>query len=457
MAMTIRLSGLVASRGLKAFNTATTTRHGIRVIARSFSDTRILAQADITTPSHGFSNGQNLGSISLKKNGIYLDTRLRITPFTDLEVKERPNSESLRWDGDRLYFENAEGEERTYVSNMWLRDQCPCHECVHPVTRQRQLDTFSIDPNVKPSSLNIQTHAKQTIQIGWQDGHQSEYPLKLLRKGRPTLTTVKRRGLVEQIMFDKSIAASPPTVDYKDIMEANGIAEWTRQIKLLEKIGPIRETHYGGFYDFTSNMASKDTAYTSLALESHTDTTYFSEPAGLQMFHMLSHTGGSGGESLLVDGFAAARQLYAEDKEAYKILSTIGIWAHASGNEDVSIQPYVCFPVLSHDPIMGHLIQVRWNNSDRAAIEAPSDMIDKWYEAARKFNGILNDPQNQYWTQLEPGMPLIFDNWRVLHGRSVFSGKRRMAGGYINRDDFISKYKLTNAGREEVLEATVTG
>ncbi|THW22689.1 Trimethyllysine dioxygenase [Aureobasidium pullulans] len=440
MAM-IRLSGLVASGGLKVFNTATTTRHGIRVIARSFSDARILAQADVTTPSHGFSNGQNLGSISLKRNGIYLDTRLRITPFTDLEVKERPNSESLRWDGDRLYFENAEGEERTYLEHVVKR----------PVPMSR------IDPNVKPSSLNIQTQAKQTIQIGWQDGHQSEYPLKLLRKGRPTHTTVKRRGLVEQIMFDKTIAATPPTVDYKDIMEADGIAEWTRQIKLLEKIGPIRETHYGGFYDFTSNMASKDTAYTSLALESHTDTTYFSEPAGLQMFHMLSHTGGSGGESLLVDGFAAARQLYAEDKEAYKILSTIGIWAHASGNEDVSIQPYVCFPVLSHDPIMGHLIQVRWNNSDRAAIEAPSDMIDKWYEAARKFNGILNDAQNQYWTQLEPGMPLIFDNWRVLHGRSVFSGKRRMAGGYINRDDFISKYKLTNAGREEVLEATVTG
>ncbi|KAI4732818.1 26S proteasome subunit P45 [Aureobasidium sp. EXF-12298] len=171
-------------------------------------------------------------------------------------------------------------------------------------------------------------------------------------------------------MFDKSIAAKPPTVDYKSIMESDGIAEWTRQIVC-------------GFYDFTSNMASKDTAYTSLALEAHTDTTYFTEPAGLQMFHMLSHTGGSGGESLLVDGFAAARQLYGEDKEAYKVLSTVGIWAHASGNEDVSIQPYVCFPVLSHDPVLGHLVQVRWNNADRAAIEAPSDMIDKWYEAAR--------------------------------------------------------------------------
>lgn len=142
-------------------------------------------------------------------------------------------------------------------------------------------------------------------------------------------------------------------------------------------------TWIGGFYDFTSNMASKDTAYTNLALEAHTDTTYFSEPAGLQMFHMLSHTDGSGGESLLVDGFAAARQLYAEDKEAYKVLSTVGIWAHASGNEDVSIQPYACFPVLLHDPVMGHLIQVRWNNADRAAVEASGDMVDKWYEAAR--------------------------------------------------------------------------
>ncbi|KAG9672574.1 Trimethyllysine dioxygenase, partial [Aureobasidium melanogenum] len=443
---------------------------------RAFSSTRISGQASETTPTHAFSNGQNLGSISLKKNGIYLDNKLRVTPFADLEVKERPGSESLRWDGERLYFENAEGEDRTYVSNLWLRDQCPCHECVHPETRQRQLDTFSIDPSIKPTKLSIQTKEKQTIQIEWQDGHQSEYPLKVLRKGRPTHTSVQRRGLVEQVMFDKTIADKPPTVDYKSIMEADGIAEWTRQInvyglsfvkdcpidpeatqKLLEKIGPIRETHYGGFYDFTSNMASKDTAYTSLALEAHTDTTYFSEPAGLQMFHMLSHTDGSGGESLLVDGFAAARQLYAQDKEAYRILSTVGIWAHASGNEDVSIQPYVCVPVLSHDPVLGHLVQVRWNNSDRAAIEAPSDMIDKWYEAARKFNSILNDPQNQYWTQLEPGMPLIFDNWRVLHGRGVFTGKRRMAGGYINRDDFISKFKLTNSSRDEVLEATVTG
>lgn len=125
-----------------------------------------------------------------------------------------------------------------------------------------------------------------------------------------------------------------------------------------------------------------DTAYTNLLLGAHTDTTYFSEPAGLQMFHMLSHTGGSGGESLLVDGFSAATKLFHEDKEAYRILSEVRVWSHASGNEDASIQPYTCFPVLSHDPVMGHLVMVRWNNDDRAGIEAEGELVDKWYDAA---------------------------------------------------------------------------
>ena len=47
--------------------------------ARSFSSTRIFAQdTETAPPTHGFSNGKNLGSISLKKNGVYLENKLRI-------------------------------------------------------------------------------------------------------------------------------------------------------------------------------------------------------------------------------------------------------------------------------------------------------------------------------------------------------------------------------------------
>ena len=33
----------------------------------------------------------------------------------------------------------------------------------------------------------------------------------------------------------------------------------------------------------------------------------------------------------------------------------------------------------------------------------------------------------------------VIDNYRVLHGRSAFDGKRRMCGAYIGMDEFRSK------------------
>lgn len=139
----------------------------------------------------------------------------------------------------------------------------------------------------------------------------------------------------------------------------------------------------GGFWDFTSNMASKDTAYTDVFLGAHTDNTYFSDPAGLQMFHLLSHTDGNGGQSLLVDGFNAAKELQMKDPTAYEILSTVPIYSHASGNDGISIQPYIPFPALVHDPTGKHLIQVRWNPYDRAAIDIDMAQMESWYQAAR--------------------------------------------------------------------------
>src|SRR5271156_2031998 len=95
----------------------------------------------------------------------------------------------------------------------------------------------------------------------------------------------------------------------------------------------------GGFYDFTSDLTMKDTAYTSLALPAHTDNAYFTDPSGLQMFHLLSHTSGTGGSSLLVDGFHCAQLLEKADRRAYEVLSKFPIRWHASGNEGIIITP----------------------------------------------------------------------------------------------------------------------
>lgn len=139
--------------------------------------------------------------------------------------------------------------------------------------------------------------------------------------------------------------------------------------RLLERIGPIRNTHYGGFYDFVPDMAKADTAYTNIALPAHTDTTYFTDPAGLQAFHLLSHTSATdtpeGGQSLLVDGYRAAEILKSEEPQKFMTLAGQDVPWHASGNEGVAITPGRLFPVFDVGNLPGEHMVIRWNNDDR--------------------------------------------------------------------------------------------
>lgn len=357
------------------------------------------------------------------------------------------------------------------IPNIWLRDNCQCSSCIHNDTKQRLLDTFSIPENITTKNIS---QAGNAVNIEWEDGHKSEYSQEFLRKTVMSQgqRAIIRQGLTDLKLWDSSISSNLPITTYSET-KGDNISQVLKHIRkygfcyvdqtpfetpdateeVLRRISFIRETHYGGFYDFTADLASKDTAYTNIALEAHTDTTYFSEPAGLQAFHLLSHTDGEGGASLLVDGFKVAEELRQTDPEAYEILSTVNVHSHASGNEGISIQPYRSFPVLEHDSATGDLLRVRWNSSDRASIELPIDEVERWYDAARKFDALLKKKENEYWEQLTPGRVSIFDNWRVLHGRSKFTGKRRICGGYVNRDDWISKYKMAEFGRQEVLGA----
>ncbi|KAL0265078.1 hypothetical protein SLS55_001037 [Diplodia seriata] len=228
------------------------------------------------------------------------------------------------------------------------------------------------------------------------DGHRGRFTRDFLTKQASHANhDIMYSGPYIPTLWGRSIKDRPPVIDYEAVMKSDeevgkyGFAyvdgcpptpEATQ--KLLERISFIRHTHYGGFWDFTSDLASKDTAYTSIALEAHTDNTYFSDPARLQMFHLLSHTEGDGGASLLVDGFNIAMKLKKKEPAAYRTLSTVHINSHASGNDGIVIVPRQTHTVLEHSPT-SMLQQVRWNNSDRASIMVPLPATEKWYWAAR--------------------------------------------------------------------------
>jgi trimethyllysine dioxygenase len=81
---------------------------------------------------------------------------------------------------------------------------------------------------------------------------------------------------------------------------------------------------------------------------------------------MLSHTGGTGGASLLVDGFYAASLLRELAPDAYDVLSRVRVPAHAAGEAQELYRPWPTtgFPVLGHGA-RGELCQVRSLRSRR--------------------------------------------------------------------------------------------
>ena len=101
--------------------------------------------------------------------------------------------------------------------------------------------------------------------------------------------------------------------------------------QLATRIAYVRMTIFGGMWDFTANLAFKDTAYTSAAIGPHTDGTYSLDSPGFQMFHCLQFDG-TGGESTLVDGFKVAEQIRKQDPEAFAALTQVKVPAHYLGD-----------------------------------------------------------------------------------------------------------------------------
>ncbi|KAL1733750.1 hypothetical protein EV714DRAFT_203618 [Schizophyllum commune] len=344
--------------------------------------------------------------------------------------------------------------------NIWLRDHCRCPKCFHPVTKQRLVNTFEIPTDISPMKVEAKFEG---LEVHWPESerHISLYPWTWLQKVSYDPKIAPQAERKEKILWSSQILQSPPTVSYNEVMsDDHGLYKWLSNIdsfgfsfisdvpvsteateKLVERIGFIRETQYGKFWEFTSDLSKGDTAYTTMALGPHTDNTYFTDPCGLQLFHLLSHEG-EGGATLLVDGFYVASILKELHPEAYELLSTIPIPAHAAGEAGSLYRPSPPggYPVLNHDRVSGALAQVRWNNDDRSTMSHLDPyIVEDWYAAIRAWNRLLTSSDSEYWVQLKPGTAVVVDNHRVLHGRSAFTGKRRMCGAYIGVDEYKSK------------------
>ena len=342
-------------------------------------------------------------------------------------------------------------------SPFWLRDHCHSKESLHPDTLQRQVDTFTIPVDISPSKLEI-ADGGRTLRIEWQHGGASVLPAAFLwnitqNDGREV---APRRRLWDRA----AIGDAFPTVSHTQIMSGNeGLLRWLSLVEeygfalatgvpptleatkeLVTRIGYVRETIFGGMWEFTANLAFKDTAYTSSAIGPHTDGTYSFDSPGYQLFHCLQFDG-SGGDSTLVDGFKVADQIRRTDPLAFQTLSSVKVPAQYLG-DGVHLRAEHSVIALDHN---GDFSQIAYNNYDRAPFRLPTPRMNGFYRALNLFNRSINDPSNEITLRLLPGTALLFDNWRTLHGRRAYQGFRRLCGAYLNKEDFDSKLRVLRA------------
>ena len=342
-------------------------------------------------------------------------------------------------------------------SPFWLRDHCHSKESLHPDTLQRQVDTFTIPVDIAPAKLEI-ADSGRTLRIEWQHGGASVLPAAFLwniaqNDGREV---APRRRLWDRA----AIGDAFPTMSHAQIMSGNeGLLRWLSLVEeygfalatgvpatleatkeLVTKIGYVRETIFGGMWEFTANLAFKDTAYTSSAIGPHTDGTYAFDSPGYQLFHCLQFDG-SGGDSTLVDGFKVADQIRRTDPLAFQTLSSVKVPAQYLG-DGVHLRAEHSVIALDHN---GDFSQIAYNNYDRAPFRLPTPRMNGFYRALSLFNRAINDPSNEITLRLLPGTALLFDNWRTLHGRRAYQGFRRLCGAYLNKEDFDSKLRVLRA------------
>lgn len=335
---------------------------------------------------------------------------------------------------------------------IWLRDHAHDDDTMHPVTQQRQLFTAQVPPALRGLSFVVDG---EWLDITWDVLEpNSRIPVEFLARYR--LPRVARAVADVPVTLWNASSIVTPTVPFDAVMASDaGLVQWLTATlqhgfcivegtpataaateQLLRRVSYVRETIFGGFWEFQADMSKADTAYTTLELRGHTDGTYSHDAPGFQLLHCLEFRG-TGGESTIVDAFAIARRIEAEAPDPFEVLSTVAVPGQYIGD---GAHLMSARPVFRHDHT-GRLVQVSFNNYDRAPFLLDEDDMVAFYDALRLFEEIANEPSMQWRHVLQPGEALLFDNWRVLHGRAAYTGLRRMCGGYLNREDVESRLR----------------
>jgi len=341
---------------------------------------------------------------------------------------------------------------------IWLRDNALDPETRSAGNAQRLITLSDIPPDTTIAAATI---AADTVSVRFApEDKQVEFPGQWLRDHAYDVNAGRTREWTAPDIetWDGGFDVASVTGVHKSVQhDAMALKNWLSGVRrhgfakltggpvasgalmdVAALFGYVRETNYGKWFEVRTEVNPANLAYTGLGLQAHTDNPYRDPVPTLQILYCLENSA-AGGDSQVVDGFAAALRLRAENPHGFELLTRYCARFEYHGTGDVHLVSRKPMIELTPD---GQLVAIRFNNRSTAAItDVPFDDMADYYAAYRRLGEIIDDPAMAVGFKLEPGECFIVDNTRVLHGRTGYGdsgGSRWLQGCYADKDGLLS-------------------
>ncbi|MFD2191701.1 TauD/TfdA family dioxygenase [Pistricoccus aurantiacus] len=364
---------------------------------------------------------------------------------------------TLQAQGRRLKLRTSD-RERQFAA-LWLRERAPDSETLDPRTGQRLIEAAQL-----PLDLTIEDVRPEAdrLRLRFSDGHDTTFDLNtLLEAGEAVRTDIptdltlwdSRLERLPEADFAAALESDERLLKMLEDLHRYGFVrvrgvptEEDGMQALIDRIGPLRRTNWGGIADVKSVPQAYDLTMTQRGLEPHTDNPYRDPIPGYIWLHCLTNAA-EGGDSTLVDGFQAARRLREEAPEAYDCLTRL---ATEFFYTDETTRLAGEGPLIELDS-QGRLHRVRFSNRTERIPALDPEMLERYYAARQRFHELITSDELTVHLKLDPGEMLIMDNYRLFHGRTAFQlegGVRHLRQGYVDRDSTASRRRVLQAQRQ---------
>ena len=351
---------------------------------------------------------------------------------------------------------------------IWLRDNCPCAECTDPGSGQRLTDITDLPNGLVVSAAE---EAGERVLVTYApDRHRSAFTRSWL--AAHALGSADREDGRTEDAKELWLPADlgPGTGRWPEERWPRYLAEPAARARALEAVlrlgfvllrdvppeaglvlevaasfGFVRETNYGRLFDVRVEPRPGNLAYTCREILPHTDNPYRDPVPTVQLLHCL-RAADEGGDTSLVDGFAAASALRAADAQTFDVLARTPV---PFGYTDSATELRASQPLIQLSP-RGRVQGVRFNHRSARPLRLPYAEVTAFYAAYRRWAELLGRPERRLNLALAPGDCLIFDNTRILHARTAFAvtGGRHLQGCYADLDGLASTLAVLARGDE---------